>query len=97
LKLFTYAGGARRQVHWVFGRQRVMRREEGREAGSFQCERLRFSARIEPGTRSDALVLDFAVSPPARSRHKLPRVSSTGVLLPRQTTAPADSRWEQWR
>ncbi len=87
LSLLTCADGARRQVQWVFGQDNVVRRVDGREAGSFHAERLRFSAQLERYERADLLVLDLIVSPPARARHRLPRTSSECVLLRRHPSA----------
>ena len=87
LSLFTCADGARRQVQWVFGSDDVLRRVDGREAGSFRAERLGFSAQIERKEQADLLMLDLIVSPPARARRRSPWISSECVLLRRHPGA----------
>ncbi len=87
LSLLTCSDGTRRQVQWVFRPDDVLRRVDGREAGRFSVERLRFSAQLEQYERADLLVLDLIVSPPARARKMPPRTTSECVLLRRHPGA----------
>jgi type II secretory pathway pseudopilin PulG len=97
LMLSTYADGSHRQVLWVFRSDDVRRIAEGRDVGGFSAERLQFSARIEPGEKSDRLVLELIVPPPARAWRKSPHLSTVYVLLPREALAAANTRQEPRR
>jgi len=90
LKLVTYADGAPHQAHWAFERERAVRRVDGCEAGLFFAERLQFSAHITQRARSDVLVLDLIVTPPARAWSRSPRTHSEYVLIPRESGAPVE-------
>jgi type II secretory pathway pseudopilin PulG len=91
LNLLTCAAGSPQNVEWRFAPESVVRRVEHREAGSFEAERLRFAARIEPNERADLLLLDLIVSPPERARYARPRIWSQCVFLPRPPAAPVTS------
>jgi len=71
-----------RSVRYAIGPDRVTRRAEGTVSHTWQAKRLRFMARVDPGSTADVLMVSFTELPPSRSPNLPPRRLSTSVLLP---------------